>query len=89
MIFTIDSLIEKADRIELLVRMTSTLNTSASNIKKQVNIVKLIHFQEQIEQKIFCQAGQARRETYWRSIRAKVIIGAAGAAAIIGFFIIV
>jgi len=32
--FKIDSLIEKADRIELLVRMTSALNASASNIKK-------------------------------------------------------
>lgn len=38
---------------------------------------------------LFCQAGQARRETYWRSIRAKVIIGAAGVAAIIGFYIII
>ncbi|KAL4476464.1 hypothetical protein ABPG74_010197 [Tetrahymena malaccensis] len=65
----IDNLIQRQNRIELLVRTTSSMNVTANNMKQQ--------------------AGQIRRETYLRSIRVKLIVGAAAAVGTLGFILLV
>ncbi|EGR34479.1 synaptobrevin family protein, putative [Ichthyophthirius multifiliis] len=65
----VDKLIDRQNRIELLVRTTSQMNITATNIKQQ--------------------ACQLRRETYWKTMKVKIMIGAAAIVGTIGFFTLI